>query len=150
MIIPHTDILFGLFILFRWDVDYGVITVSKTPGDKRSIVLIRLDLFPASLLGHRCRGKDDAFDIVLCQLVIERETEASCLIAAYEHDIVTVVETHGLDVIDDLAVMTVNFLRILGLFFLICITAERKCFLVNIHSDVNCAIMHFVISICMQ
>ena len=92
MIIPHADILFGLFILFRWDVDCGVITVSKTPGDKRSIALIRLDLFSASLLGHRCRGKDDAFDIVLCQLVIERETEASCLIAAYEHDIVTVLK----------------------------------------------------------
>ena len=84
------------------------------------------------------------------QLVVQRESEASSLITAYEQSIVSVVETHGLDVVDDFAVMAVNLLGILSLFFLVCITTERKSFFVYIHSYVNCAIIHLMTSICMR
>jgi hypothetical protein len=46
--------------------------------------------------------------------------------------------------------MGVNLLRILGLFFLICVTAKRKRFFVYIHSYVDCAIIHLMTSICMR
>ena len=90
--------------------------MSKAPANKRSIALTRLDLFcPA--VGAALSGQYDAFDVVLCQLMME-----------YEHGIVSVVETHGFDVIDVLAVMSVNILRILSFFFLFRVTAERDAF----------------------
>ena len=42
------------------------------------------------------------------------------------------------------------FLGIFGFFLFICVTAERKSFLVYIHSYINCAILHLMASICMR
>jgi len=78
--------------------------------------------------------------------MVQRKAETPCLITAYEQHIVPIMETHGFKIIDDLTIMSIDFLRILGLFFFICVTAKRKTFLVNIHSDVNCAIIHLMTS----
>ena len=122
----------------------------QAPGNKRGVTLISLDLLPTLLLKHRGRCKDDAFHVMIRQLVVQRESEAASLVIAYEQSIVPVMETHGLDVVDDFAKMTVNLLRIFGLFFLVRVTAERKSFLVYIHSYVDCAIIHLMTSICMR
>ena len=150
MIIPHTDKLLGLFILFCRDVDRRVIMMGQAPGNKRGVTLISLDLLSAFLLKHSGRCKDDAFHVMIRQLVVQRESEASSLITAYEQSIVSVVETHCLDVVDDFTVMTINLLRVFGLFLLICVAAKRERFLVNIHSNVDCAILHLMTSICMR
>ena len=60
------------------------------------------------------------------------------------------METHGLDVVDDFAIVSVNLLRVFGDLLLICVTAERESILVYIHSNVDCAILHLMTSICMR
>ena len=66
-----------------------------------------------------------------------------------KYSIVSVIETHCLDVVDNIAVMTIDLLRKLGLFFLICLTPEEERVLVDIHTNLDCAILHLMISICM-
>ena len=78
--------------------------MGQTPSNKRGVTLISLNLFPAFLLKHRGRCKDDAFHVMIRQLVVQRESEASSLITAYEQSIVPVMEAHGLNVVDDFAV----------------------------------------------
>ena len=40
--------------------------------------------------------------------------------------------------------------KVLSLFLLIGVSGKRKTFLVNIHSDVNCGILHVMTSFCMR
>ncbi len=53
------------------------------------------------------------------------------------------METHGLKVVEYFAVVRIYFLRIFSQLFLICVAAERKSFFMDVHSDINCAIIHF-------
>lgn len=87
---------------------------------------------------------------MLCHLVIKSKTEASSLITAYKGNIVAVMETHGLQIVKDFAVVGICFLRVFGCFFLVCVTAERKSFFGYIHSYVNDIIIHLMTSICMR
>jgi hypothetical protein len=85
------------------------------------------------------------------ELVIQRIPEAASLITAYKQHIVPIMETHGFNVVDDFAVVRWDSLRVFRLLFLVRVAAERKIFLVDVHSDVNCAIMlHVMTSICMR
>jgi len=43
---------------------------------------------------------------------------------------------------DDFAIVSFDFLRVFSGFFLVRVAAERKSFLMDVHSDVNCAIIH--------
>ncbi len=65
--------------------------------------------------------------------VVQRESAAASFITAYESGIVFVVETHGFQIVEDFTVMTIGFLAVFGLFFLICITVEGKSFFVYIY-----------------
>ena len=47
------------------------------------------------------------------QLVVQRAAETAGLITSHEQGIITVMETHGLNIVNHLTIMTVNFLRIL-------------------------------------
>jgi len=60
---------------------------------------------------------DGILHVMICQLVIERKPEATSLIKIYEQSLVSVVEAHGLNVVDDFAVMAIILLRLFGLFF---------------------------------
>ena len=64
--------------------------------------------------------------MMICQLMVQRESKTTSLITAYEQSIVSIMKTHGLNVVDDFAVMAINFLRILRFFLFIRVTAERK------------------------
>lgn len=60
--------------------------------------------------------------------MVEREAQASDLITAYKYGIISVVEAHGIQIIEDFSVVCLYFLAVFCLFFLICIAAERKIF----------------------
>jgi hypothetical protein len=82
--------------------------------------------------------------------MIQRIPEATCLIPAYESHIVAVMETHGFQIAEDFTVMGFGSLDVLDLFLLIGVASKSKTFLVNIHSDVNCGILHVMTSFCMR
>jgi hypothetical protein len=60
------------------------------------------------------------------------------------------METHGFQIADDFAVMGLGSLDIFSLFLLIGVAGKRKTFLVNIHSDEYCGILHVMTSFCMR
>ena len=129
----------------------AVVMVRQTSGDERGIALVRLDLLPPGRYGHRCRSQNHAFQIVSREFMIQRIPEAASLISAYKQHIVPIMETHGLNVVDDFAVIRRDSLRVFRLLFLVRVAAERIIFLVDVHSDVNRAIiLHVMTSICMR
>ena len=150
MVIPHAKILLGLLILLSWDMNRRIIMVSQTSCDKGSVTLVSLNLLLTLLHEHCCWGKNNTLHAMTRQLMIKRETEAAGLITAYEHGIVPVMKTHGFYIAYDFAVVAFNLHRVFSRLFLICITTKRKVFLVNVHSDKNCAIIHLMTSICMR
>ena len=87
--------------------------------------------------------------MMLCELVVKGEAQASGLITAYKYGVISIVKAHGIQIIEDFTVVCLYFLAVFRLFFLICIAAERKTFFVYIHSYVNCGIIHLMASICM-
>ena len=56
--------------------------------------------------------------------MIHCKSEAASLITAYKQCIVPIMEPHGLDVVDDFTVVGIDFLRILGFFFLVCVATK--------------------------
>ena len=84
------------------------------------------------------------------KLMIQRIPEASSLIAAYESHIVAVMETHSFQITDDFAVVSFGSLEVLSLLFLVGVAGKRETFFVNIHSDVNCGMLHMMTSFCMR
>jgi len=70
MVIAHPDEFLHLFIFLCWDMDWAVGEEGKAFCDIAGVTLVILNLFPPLRLWHGCRCKDDAFDIVLSQLVI--------------------------------------------------------------------------------
>ena len=117
--------------------------------DQGSIQFVRFYLFLPCRLRHAGWGEDDAFHMMLCELVVKGEAQASGLITAYKYGVISIVKAHGIQIIEDFTVVCLYFLAVFRLFFLICIAAERKTFFVYIHSYVNCGIIHLMASICM-
>ena len=150
VIIPHTEIFLGLFVLLSRNMNRAVIMMGQASGNERCITFVRFHFFLASRFWHRCRRKDDTFHTVVCKLVIEGKAETSSLITAYKCNIVSVVETHCFQIVEHFAVVPIHFLAVLCKSFLVCITTKRKFFFMNIHSYVNCVIIHLMTSICMR
>ena len=74
------------------------------------------------------RFKDNTIYPMRTELVVKGVSETACLISAYEKHIVPVMETHSLQIVDDLTVVSFDLLRIFCLFFLVGVAAERKIF----------------------
>ena len=88
--------------------------------------------------------------IRLDMLMIEGVAEATSLITAYKISIVSVNGTKKLQIFQNLFVIGFCFLVVRSFLIFNCHLAKCKTFFVNIHSYVNCVIIHLMTSICMR
>ena len=150
MVISHADVFFCLIVLFCRNVYRRIIMMCQAPRNELCIAFVCFYSFPTALLQHCGRRQNDALHSMIHKLMIECKTKAPCLITAYKQSIVSIMETHCLNIVEDLAIMAFNFLSIFGSFFFVCVTTESKRVRMCIHSNVDCAIIHVMTSICMR
>ena len=74
--------------------------------------------------------------------MIQRESEAPGLIAAYKLHIIADGLPHCVQIVEDLIIVCLHFLSVKDSILLQIIAAKRKSFFVDIHSDEKCVIIH--------
>ena len=127
-----------------------VVMLSQAFRDNLSITFICLNTFSSALLQHGSWSEYNTLYMLRHKLMIEGVTEAASLITAYKFSIVSVNGTRKLQIFQNLFVIGFCFLVVRSFLIFNCHWAKYKTFFVNIHSYVNCVIIHLITSICMR
>ena len=150
VVIPHSKKLLYFLILRSRNMDRTEIVGCQTPGNERSIPLVGLNLFLSGGLHHGGGREDNAAHAVLGQLVIQCKPEAPSLITAYKVNILSECFPNKCQILKDLVVIRLQFLRVENFILNHIVATNRKIFFMDIHSDEKCGIIHILTSICMR
>ena len=133
LIVPHPQIFLDRIVFAVRHIDRAVGVESQTPGNVSGILSVGLD--PICIgNAHGGRREDDAFDTVVCELMIERITKASGLISADEFHFFRIFLAHLLQIFQYKPVVGGYRLPVFDLIPVKAVAAKCVVFFMDIHS----------------
>ena len=142
MIIAHANVFFDLVILLGRDMNCVVVSVGKTLGDHFRIKTICFVLSSICSFSHGCRSHDNALYVMSSKLIVQWISKAASFISGNEIHFFAILFVHAGDVLKNIFVIRTKGALEFTFVILICVAANRESVFMNIHSDIDCAILH--------